>query len=214
MDLFGRSTKVIEARIDEFLDAVSQGAIVFKQSIRYYLEGSMDYFDEQIGAIGKLESRADNLRRSIENELYAFSLIPENRGDVLGFLESMDEVIDSAKETLTQFSVEMPQILPELHREYLELAEKAADAAEHIVLAGRMFFRSPGEIKNHLHKVYFHEKEADKISLALKRHIFSLDLDLSVKMHLRYFADHVDSLADRAEAVADRLAIYAIKRTT
>jgi len=32
-------------------------------------------------------------------------------------------------------------------------------------------------------------------------------------MHLRYFALHIDSIADVAEGVADRLTIFAIKRT-
>jgi len=36
---------------------------------------------------------------------------------------------------------------------------------------------------------------------------------LSQKIHLRYFALHIDNVADRAENVADRLAIYTIKRS-
>jgi uncharacterized protein Yka (UPF0111/DUF47 family) len=47
----------------------------------------------------------------------------------------------------------------------------------------------------------------------VKRHVFSLPLDLSHKIHLRYFALHVGQLSDAAERVADRLAIYSIKRT-
>ena len=34
-----------------------------------------------------------------------------------------------------------------------------------------------------------------------------------MKIHLRYFCLHVETLSDRAEGVADRLAIYTIKRT-
>jgi hypothetical protein len=67
-------------------------------------------------------------------------------------------------------------------------------------------------VKNYLHKVYFHEKEADKISDRLKRRIFSSDLDLSRKIHLRYFALHVETISDHAEDVADRLGISTIKR--
>ena len=46
----------------------------------------------------------------------------------------------------------------------------------------------------------------------LKRNIFASDLDLAHKIHLRYFALNVELVSDRAEEVADRLAIYAIKR--
>jgi len=59
----------------------------------------------------------------------------------------------------------------------------------------------------------FFEKEADKVSTKLKQAIFSSDMDLSHKMHLRNFVEHIDNVADWAEDVADRLAIYVIKRT-
>ncbi|MFQ6113573.1 MAG: DUF47 domain-containing protein [bacterium] len=213
MAILFRQTKMLEARIDDFLDAVSQGALVFKQAIRSYLENERDKLEENIVTIKKLENKADDLRRAIENHLYTHSLIPEHRGDVLGLLESMDNVIDTAKGTLNHFSIECPDIQQELVKEFSELSDKAALAAEAIVLATRAFFRDVNAVKDHLHKVYFYEKEADKIAERLKRRIFDLNIELSRKMHLTYFVQHVDFLADRAEEVADRLAIYAIKRS-
>ena len=41
---------------------------------------------------------------------------------------------------------------------------------------------------------------------------FASELDLAHKIHLRYFALNVEKVSNQAEAVADRLAIYAIKR--
>ncbi len=212
MATFFKRSKMLETQIDAFLDAISQGAIIFKQAIRDYLEGETEKFEERIVTIGKLEAKADELRRTVESQLYGQSLIPEHRGDVLGLLECMDNVVDTAKATLSQFSVESPDIPHELDNEYTELAETAANAAESIVLATRAFFRDVHAVKDHLHKVYFYEKEADKIGDRLKRHVFSLEIDLSQKTHLRYFALNIDNLADRAEEVADRLSIYAIKR--
>jgi predicted phosphate transport protein (TIGR00153 family) len=213
MAILFKTTKQLENQIDEFLDAINQGALVFKSGVKEYLEGDQGRFAEHLTAIGKLEGRADELRRNIENQLYSHSLIPEHRGDVLGLLEHLDDVIDTAKETLNEFAVETPEIYPELKKEYLELGETVVAAAESIVLSVRAFFTDVKTVKNHIHKVYFYEKEADKIASNLKRHIFKLSIDLGHKMHLRYFAYHVDSLADAAEAVADRLAIYTIKRT-
>lgn len=213
MPILFKSSKMLEAQIDEFLDAVSQGALVFKQAIRYFLENHYQQFEENIAAIKSLESQADDLRRRIESHLYTYSLIPEHRGDVLGLLESMDNVVDTAKSTLNYFSIEAPDIQLELVADFLDLTDQAARAAESVVLANRAFFRDVRTVKDHLHKVYYYEKEADKIAERLKRHIFGLDLDLSRKMHLTHFVQHVDFLADRAEEVADRLSIYAIKRT-
>jgi len=212
MPFLFKNTKILEAQIDEFLDAISQSAIVYKQAINNYLTGDMEKFEERMTAIDGLESKADKIRRNVENQLYGQSLIPEHRGDVLALLESMDNVIDTAKQTVNQFSVESPDIPEELNDEYSELAEIAANAAEAIVSATRAFFSDIAAVKDHLHKVYFYEKEADKVGDKLKRHVFSLDIELSRKIHLRYFALHVDNLADRSEEVADRLSIYSIKR--
>jgi predicted phosphate transport protein (TIGR00153 family) len=213
MAILFKQTKMLEAQIDEFLDAVSQGAIVFKQAIKGYLENEKHKLEENIVTVKDLENKADLLRRSVENQLYTHSLIPEHRGDVLGLLESMDNVIDTAKGTLNHFSIESPDIPNELIEDYLDLTDMAALAAESIVLATRAFFRDVNAVKDHLHKVYFYEKEADKIAMNLKRRIFKLNIDLSRKMHLTYFVQHVDFLADRAEAVADRVSIYTIKRS-
>lgn len=213
MAILFKKTEMLEKQIDGFLDAVSQGMVVFKMAIKNYIDGEKNEFAEHFHTISVLENKADELRRMAENQLYSHSLIPEHRGDVLGVLEHMDDVIDTAKETLNHFLVESPVIYPELNKDFLELAETASLAGESIVLSTRAFFTDVNAVKNHLHKVYFYEKEADKITSRLQRKIFALDIDLSHKLHLKFVARDVDNLSDIAEGVADRLAIYAIKRT-
>jgi predicted phosphate transport protein (TIGR00153 family) len=207
-------TIVLTKQIDDFLDAVSEGALVFKAGVTDYMSGDIESFESSYDSIRALENRADELRRTIENHLYRHSLIPESRGDVLDLLENMDNVIDTAKSTLGLFLVERPEMIPELTKEWLDLTEAAALTAEAVVLAARAFFRDPRTVNDHLHKVHFHERAGDKIAMDLKQKIFRTDLDLSRKIHLRYFALNIDRLSDAAEGLADRLAIYAIKRTT
>ena len=80
------------------------------------------------------------------------------------------------------------------------------------MLAARAFFRDIEAVRDHASKVIFLETEADKIGTKLQRAIFSSDLPLERKIHLRYFVERIDELANAAEDVADALAIYAIKR--
>jgi predicted phosphate transport protein (TIGR00153 family) len=213
MPILFRQTRELAAKIDEFLDTISEGALVFEQGIDDYLAGNRERFAERCAAIKALENRADELRRAIENQLYRHSLIPESRGDVLGLLEHMDDVINTAKHTINLIMVEQPEMLPEHKGDWMDLAGTAARTAETVVLAARAFFRDPLRVSENLHKVYFHEKEGDRRAMDLKRKIFASDLDLARKMHLRYFAQHIDEVSDMAENVADRLSIYAIKRT-
>jgi len=211
MPLF-KSSKVLETKIDEFLDTVAEGGLVFRAGIEAYLVKDMENFQGSIAKIDKLESRADKLSREVEADLYRHSLIPEHRGDVLGLLENTDNIIDRMKTSLYQFSVENPDIPDPFHEDFRKLAETSCLAAEAVVISARAFFRNADAVKDSLYKVHHFEKEADQISDSLKRRIFASDLDLAHKIHLRYFALNVELLSDKAEEVADRLAIYAIKR--
>ena len=213
MAILFRATKQLEAQIDDFLNAVNEGALVFKHGVKNYLEKNHDEFKDRIRNIAKLEAKADELRRVIETQLYEQTLIPEHRGDVLGILESTDTVIDTMKETLFQFDVETPDIPDNLDRYYIELTDMSALSSENLVVAIRAFFRDVKTVKDYLHKVFFYEKEADRIGDNLKREVFKMDLDLAHKIHLRYFALHIQNVSDCSEEVADRLAIYTIKRS-
>jgi len=208
-----RRTRALEAQIDQFLDAVSEGCLVFEQGVDDYLRRDFESFEERLRAIAVFEAKADALRREVETRLYAESLIPDHRGDVLGLLENLDNVIDQAKQTLGQFEVERPEVPEDLAPDYVALAKAGSQATQHLVDSCRAFFRDITAVRSHIHKVYFFEKEADRLADALKRKIFSRDLELARKIHLRYFCLHVETVSDRAEEVADRLAIYTIKRT-
>ncbi len=213
MAILFKTTKQLESQIDEFLDAVGEGALVFRHGVDAYLKGDQKSFRQRIDMIAKLESKADNLRRTIENQLYTHTLIPEHRGDVLGLLESSDEVMDTMKETLFQFDVETPDIPENLIKFYEELTTMSVSAVEVLIYAIRAFFKDVSAVKNHLHKVMFYEKEADRIGDNLKREVFKMKIELAHKFHLRYFALHIQNVSDRAEDVSDRLSIYTIKRT-
>jgi len=208
-----RRTKALEGQIDDFLDKLSQAALVFRRAVDIYLaEGVTKEFEEKLSQVNELESQADKLRRDVETQLYAQTLIPESRGDVLGLLENLDSLLGLYEGALWSFSIEQPEISAEFHGDYATLCDQVVHAAECIVLASRAFFRNIEAVHDHMHKVMFYEKEADKVSTKLKRAIFATDLPLPRKAHLRNFVNHIDNVANQSEDVADRLAIYTIKR--
>ncbi len=206
-------TKTLESQVDGFLDTIVQGVLALKQAIKAYLEGREDEFAACIKKVSDLESSADETRKHTETALYTYSLIPESRGDVLGLLENLDNVIDRAKAVVQSFEVQKPQIPEEYHPRFLELTDLSIQAVDNVVQAARSYFRDVRAVPDHINKVDFYESEADRIGLALKKLIFDSELDLSHKMHLRYFAERIEGISDIAEHVAERLNIAAIKRT-
>lgn len=214
MNSIFKSTSEVIGQIEEFLTIVDQSSLVFVNGIRNYLKGNREEFVSAMQKADEMEGKADELRRSVEDALYRHSLLPEFRGDVLHLLEKLDDLVDIAKENLLQFDVESPDIPPEVHEDFIDLAKTSVKAVEAIVLSVRTFFHDPRSVKDLLPKVYFYEEEADRASNALKRRIYKEipGLDLSRKSHIRFFIHQAENLSDVSEAIADILAILAIKR--
>ncbi len=205
-------TKKIELQIEEFLDMVIQGGLIFKQGMKFFFEKRDEEFESRLLDLRKMEEKADVLRRTIESKLYLRTLIPESRGDVLGLLESTDKVLNTTADTMLEFSVEIPDIIDSLHPLYLDLVEVAYACVENTVGGIRAYFRNVDAVQDHINKVMVYRKETNKIAENLKRKIFRMDIHLSHKIHMRYFSYHIERIAEEAEDVCDRLAIASIKK--
>ena len=213
VQLFKR-TKQLELKVDEILDLVSQSGMAFEQAIDSYLSEGVDTrFNQRVDQLVSLETRGDELGLAVELELYHETLIPDARGDVLTLLEALDGIINSFKGILFYFATETPEIPDELRQDFNDLAKLSCATVEALVLAARAFFRDVQTVNDHIHKVHYYEKEADVLVTKLRREIFQKDLPLANKIHLRFFAERIVWVSDMAEEVADKLTIYAIKRT-
>jgi uncharacterized protein len=213
MAVFERTTKNLIVKIEEFLDNIELGLLVFREGLKSYFNGDMDSFLHHIQKVDSLENNADKLQRSIENEMITHSILPQNRGEVVRLIDELDEIIDSIKSSLNEINIEMPTIPPKLVKDFLSLAETSANAAEELIPAARAYFRTPYTVREKLLKVYYFESETDKISMNIKKKIFQEmdELDLAHKAHLRYIVHHIENISDMAQKAADLLSAMAIK---
>ncbi len=212
--IFGRTRKLIN-EIDEFLNILSETSLVFREGIGTYLDqGPSEQFLDRLKQVADGERRADELRRNIQRDMYAETLMPDARGDILGLLESLDGIINQLGETLWNLASEKPAIPEDLRETYRELLDPTVAATEALVLASRAFFRNVGAIGDHLHKVHFYESEADVLIGRLKDNIFAGDRPLADKLQLKAITESLAAVSDLSEDTADQLTIYAIKRAT
>ncbi len=212
--LFPKRSKELESDVDSYLDKVSVAGLVLLDGIKSYLEGKADQFEKNYLEISKIESDADQMRRDIKHRLYTYMLIPESRGDVLGLLETIDDIVDVCEKVLEQFSIENPQIPDFLKGDFLTLAELSSKAVEEVVKGAQAFFRQIEMVSNYVNKVHYYEHKADDIEEQLKRKAFNSDeiKRFSYKVHMRYFAEKIALVSDVSESVCERLSVYAIKR--
>ena len=208
-----KGTKVLENQIDEFLDGISEAGIVFRKAVGLYLDnGISEEFLSYAGQLNKIEGRGDRLRRKIEMRLYEQNLIPDLRADVLLLVENLDDLLNTYDANGFRLTIEKPDFKPLEKSDVMNLVDAVTNCVENAILASRAFFRDFFAVRDHSHKVMFYEHEADKISSELKKKVFDSDLPLASKLHIRYFVDLIDQIADDAEDIADQLAINVIKR--
>ena len=211
--LFSQS-KDLERQIDEFVNTVSEVGLILKRAIRHYLSnGSGNNFDEMVEQVSSMESKADKIKKKVETALYEDTLIPDARSDVLRLLEHLDEIIGLIQGNCYRFSIQKPAFPKDFHNDLINLTDVVIDSAESLCISVRSFFRDIKTVRDNAHKVTFYEKESDKQTSELQRKIFKSDLTLDQKMHLRYFVEKIDQIADQAEDIADELQIYSIKRS-
>lgn len=213
MDLFTRTTKNLIIRIDEFLDNIDLGLLVFREGLKAYLEKDMDAFERHLQKVDSLENSADRLQREIENEMITHSILPQHREEVVKLIDVLDEIIDSVKSSLNEINIERPDIPAALNKNFITLTETSANTAAELVPAARAYFRTPYTVRENLLKVYYYESETDKVALGIKKIVFQQmpELDLAHKNHLRYIINHIENISDLAQKAADMLSGMAIK---
>jgi len=213
MAVFTRTTKNLILKIDEFFDNIDLGLLVFREGVKAYLDKDMEAFNRHIQKVELLESNADKLQRSIENEMITHSILPQHRGEVSSLLDVLDEIIDTIKSSLNEFSIEMPDIPDSLNHNFISITEASVSAGEELIPAARAYFTSPYTVREKLLKVYYFESETDKVSRNTTRIIFQemKELDLAHKSHLRYIIHHIEKISDNAQKAADLLSTMAIK---
>ena len=213
-NFFVNRSKELQSEIDKYLDRVQHASMIFNEGVKCYIDNKQERFNRYCKEISDLETDADHIRRDIKYKLYYYMLIPEARGDVLGLLESLDNIVDMTEKVLEQLEIEKPVFKEFLKDDFRDLAELSSNAVDELVKACQAFFMEIKLVNNYINKVHFYEHEADKVEKQLKVKAFTSDEFklFSQRVHMRYFAERIVSISDEAETVCDKLAIYAIKR--
>ena len=209
--LWKKEKSVID-KLKAYLDQVD----VCRDRFRVFIERVLHNPDDEenqaiLEEVHRSESKADDLRRSIELQLYERALIPESRGDVLGLIETIDVIPGLFQSLCYQFFLEKI-VFPERFRErYLHLVDiniKAYNLVREAVLG--LFFNK--EVKTQTDLVDAVESDSDHIERDLIRDIFNSKLDKADKILLKEIVINTGDISDQAETVKDRLALAIVKR--
>ncbi|MGY6276944.1 DUF47 domain-containing protein [Methylomonas sp. MgM2] len=209
-----RTTRIVESQIQDFLDAVSTAILAYQEGVTAYLkEGWQETAEGKMQLISASESRGDGLRSHIGQILYTEMLLPDTAADVLSLLAELDSLLDRMRGHFILLGIEEPRFPADCAELIVDFVCHACSAMEHAVAASRVYFRDPKGVNDLIHKIHYHEEEAEKLAIRLLKNIFAGEYPLERKCHLRDHLLHIDRLADLADEAGDALAIYALKRS-
>ncbi|MBQ8335605.1 MAG: DUF47 family protein [Tidjanibacter sp.] len=209
-----KKADILVENIDKFFNTIDSALLVFKDGVRNYLYSNTEAFNENLQTMSHLATEAAMLRRTVENDLYTQTALVRSRGDIMRLLEKMGHIATTLNDSLLQFEIENPFVPAELNNDFLKLTELSTLAVETALPSAKAYFRAPEDVAEKIQRVYFYESETNKCAQAIKRKVFHemMNIKLSEKFHLRYFALHIENLSDAAVSVADQLSVMAIQR--
>jgi predicted phosphate transport protein (TIGR00153 family) len=211
--LFGQGReKEVRTLILQHLDKVGEVVARTREVLEDYLAGRLDAAKAGAINVDQLETDADGLRRDVSDLLYRGAFLPIFRSDIHEFVEQMDRIADRAEETTDFLLGQRPEIPAEFHDTIRLIPEHTQEAFAALHDAVTTFFSTVDErvIRDRLKIVGVTESTIDDIEWKLTRQIFTSDLPLAGKIHLKQFLTSLTEISDQTEDTGDRLELLHI----
>jgi len=211
--LFHDYNKDLEHEIELYISSLHKAALTFYEGMKDYLFENEERFHERVHHTNEMEREADQHLKNLKFLLYKYNLIPDLSADILELMDALDDVADVSKAVMLDLELEKPEILEAYRQDFKEIAKRSLRCTEALLTGVRVFFTQIKAIEEHVEKVYFYEKEVDRMEYQLKKKIFeNASLDLAQKMHLKEFVKRTAALSNISEDVALKLAVFKFKR--
>ncbi len=208
-----KKNMLIKRKIEDYLSMVNETLDKYEEGMRYYLQNHIDdHFHTLVEQTHGCESKADDLRREIESELFEKSLLPEIREDIMFLIEHMDKIPNKCEKILRRIYTHNIRLPEELNGKVLELVRLGVETCRCLKGAVLDVLETCEDIKNISRRIDSDESVADKIEQELIYTLFRKDYDPVERLIYRDIILWISGLVDRAERITDQLTIFAIKR--
>ena len=211
MFLFRRNRE-LQRQLSVYVEKARLVADAFRDGLRHYRQDGLQDLDQFARASHREESECDCVRRGIERDLFAKSLLPESREDVMALLESMDLVINQAEDVLRQIVLQRIELPVAFQNAYADLGERCYEAAVVLLQQADAALANDPRTRELGDAVKACESRVDQREQQIVSDLFASDLDLARKLHYRDLVTMTAAISDLAEDAAHLLTVFALKR--
>ncbi len=213
MIIFKKEKEVIEL-IEKHADKVQECLTIAIDTLKAYFENDIPKAKNLARQVDKIEAQADMIRHDVRDKLYFGAYMPILREDIYKLVESMDKVANFAEECCDFFLNQRPKIPEELKSDFFNITQVSlgiGDSLKHAVLCYLKGICPTKVSRGHAKDIGLVESKVDSLEWDLTKKIFSSDLEIGHKTHLRLCLDTIVEVSDRAEDSADQLELVTLK---
>jgi hypothetical protein len=213
LKFFFKKQLQIESLIYDYLDNLKMAEQHFSEALNSCLKnGICGDFDFLTAQTHKFESKADDIREEIKALMYGKALIPESRGDIMGLLESIDE-IPRILELILHMIKTQKLVIPEfIVSDIQELIQISLDSCDLLFKQTAALFKKSEELRSLVSTIDHNESHCDHIERRIITKVFDSDIDPFQKLQLKELIIHMGEISDQADRVSKRINIISLKR--
>lgn len=209
---FGRrKEKEVRVLICQHLESVRATVEKMNLAVDEYLDGDVTNAKENGFQTHLMEKVADAQRREIIEKLHKGAFLPVFREDLIRLIAHQDKIADKAESCCDFCLAQRPDVPKALCEQFKELLTASAITMAPYVKAIDNMFEDYTAVKKNIKEVNCQEEKADTIEWHLTRDLFTSDISLADKLHLRRFISHIVCISDVIEDAADDLDILMVK---
>jgi len=201
----------VRALVLKHLASVRTAIEAFDASTRaFFVERDEKRAAELALTTHRAEGTADDIRREVEQRMISGALLPPTRRQILQIVERVDTLANAAEASIDRLLLEKIAVPEEIIPFVLEILEIARAMFENIECAVRLLF--DGELKGTMEcsdRIEAAEAKIDHIEAQARENLFSLHVELASKLHVSSYLAALVELSDRAEDLADSIALSA-----
>ncbi|ERP31775.1 DUF47 domain-containing protein [Chitinivibrio alkaliphilus] len=213
--MFGKKHRSFLTTMTEFVETCQQSHSAFLTAMHEFISaGKTSTFHYHTEELIRLERKADAFVSAIKDTLYKGFLLPDAREDITLLVETFDNTIDIAEDTLRYIISRNLSPLPFLHDTITVLLKAETACFEETCSAFLDIFgkNNSDKLKRKIENIGAIETQCDSSEFTIISHIYEDPNKVPLRFESACLIEKISTIADACEDTAEVLNIMNIKR--
>ena len=213
MKFLFRKQRQVQVLVERYLENLRLVQQTFSQAINNCLDADcIEDFMVLAEETHRFESKADDVREEIKTLMYSKVLLPESRGDIMGLLESIDQIPRFFEIILNIIRTQRLAIPDLIVSDVRELVSVSVETCDLMIMQVEDLLHRGRRIPELLNVIDKKESQCDVIERRIITTLFDSDIDPFLKLQLKELVVFLGEITDQIDRVSKRINIISLKR--